>query len=297
MSTVTAISHLEVQGARFYPLWEKRGLDGRLPWLPSATEVLKVYPKPALVTWAANAERAGILESVASWWVDGMDVCSLTAKMDELKERPLFHRQIMEGAQDLGSSAHAYLEWYLKDKLGCPPGPEPTLLPGAERVFEGAVKWMESVNLVPLDVEKRIYYEKMGYAGRYDLKAEIDWRIVETFSIERRVVIVDWKSSKGIYPDMAIQNIAYRQADSAMGNTPRSNGGVIVRLAKSADDKKQVEPVQVPYDPALMDTFKAALAFWRSWRQHEGKWTGGYASEEEVEVIQAGKRGRRKVAA
>lgn len=280
-SRTRAISELSVQGARFYPVEEPRGLN----WLPSTTTALDVWPKPALVTWSASSEKAGILGELESW-LHADESASRGAMLDRLlalREAPLRYREVSRKAKDIGSSAHAWLEWHVRVILGITIGPEPVLLPGAEKAVMAALEWMKQVSLKPIDVERRVFDAKIGYAGRYDLKAEVDWD--ENGKTERRRVIVDWKSSKGIYPDMIIQNIAYRQADAITANGSRSNGGIIVRLAKEENDPVPCEPVQVPFTPQAFECFKAALAFWRLWRAHEGKWAGGYATEAEVAAL------------
>lgn len=290
------ISDLNIDGARFYPILEADIGKGPL-WVPSVTTALDVWPKPALVTWSASSEKQGILGDLETWLHDDTEANrgAMLARILKLRAAPLCYREASRAACDLGSSAHAWLEWSLREIMGARIGPEPALLPGAEKVVKGATEWMKAVNLEPIDIERRVYDAKTGYAGRYDLKARVDWDLPDGAK-ERRIVIVDWKSSKGVYPDMFVQNIAYRQADAITANGNRSKGGMIVRLAKTEDDPVPFEAVQVPFNPAAFDLFVSALTFWRNWRQYEGKWCGGFATEEEIKMMQAGRRKKPKAA-
>lgn len=292
MAAVKSVSELSVQGARFYPIVPEIPHGGMLLWLPSVTTALDPWPKPALVPWAAKSEKEGILGELRTWLQENEDA-SRGAMLDrvlKLEDQPLRYREVSRQAKDIGSSAHAWIEWHIRELLKAPIGKEPILLPGSERARDGALSWMEQVHLEPLDVERRVYDPVVGYAGRYDLKARIDWSL-DTGGVERRIVIIDWKASKGIYDDMKVQNISYRQADALTANGSRSAGGVIVRLAKTEDDPVPFEAVQVPYDPQAFETFKASLAFWRLLREREGKFIGGYATEEQVAAMSK-KKGR-----
>lgn len=280
-----ARTELSIGGARFYPI-ESESRDGKPLWVPSVTTWLSVWPKPALVPWAAKSEKNGILDEMEGWLHEDTEANrgAMLDRVLKMREAPLRYREVSRKAKDTGSSAHAWLEWSLREILGVKIGKEPALVPGADRAVKGATEWMKQVNFKPMSVEKRVYHPTLGYSGRYDLKAEVDW--TEGDKVERRIVIVDWKSSKGIYDDMLAQNLAYRAADAVTANGDKSKGGVIVRLAKTADDPVAFEARQVPYSKILFDAFLAAGAFWRAMRQAEGKWLGGHASDEEVAVMQ-----------
>src|SRR5262245_3967337 len=247
---MTARSELNIQGARFYPFDSIRDESGRPLWVPSVTSILHVWPKPALTGWAAKSEKAGILDDLETWLREDAPTGLATrgAAIDRvlaMREAPLRYLEVGRKARDIGSSAHEWLEWFLRKEMKIHAGPEPALLPGAEKCVKGAMEWMIGVNLKPIAVEQRVLNREYNYAGRYDLKAEVDWK--EGFTTERRIVIVDWKSSKGIYDDMLVQNHAYRGADATMANGSRSHGGIVVRLAKTADDPIPFEARQVPF--------------------------------------------------
>src|SRR5262245_14266179 len=139
------VSDLTIQGARFYPCPDSDIGSGPL-WLPSVTTILDVWPKPALVTWSASSEKQGILGDLETWLHED-ETASRGAMLNrilKLREAPLCYREASRSAKDLGSSVHAWLEWYLRKELKMERGPQPALLPGAERCMEAALNWMDS---------------------------------------------------------------------------------------------------------------------------------------------------------
>ena len=62
------------RSSRFYQVGEDAAL------LPSVTNILNVIGKPALINWAANTERALVIEAAAALWEDA----PITTKMTRL---------------------------------------------------------------------------------------------------------------------------------------------------------------------------------------------------------------------
>ncbi len=178
-----------MSGLRFYPASHRYKLDGQ--WVPGVTTILGVLNKPALPKWAAT--------SVAEWVADNPD------RLDEmrhdgrgplvayLKEIPWSAR---DKAADRGTAFHSYAERIL---LG-----EHVEVPEEHvGLVESALRFMEDYRIEPIMVEGRVGSREHGYAGTFDLIAD---------SRAGRI-IADWKSSKRIYPETAMQNVAYAYAD------------------------------------------------------------------------------------
>lgn len=82
-------------------------------------------------------------------------------------------------------------------------------------------QWLDGVHLLPVETELKVISRKYGYAGTLDAIAEQDGKLV----------IFDWKTGAGLYPDMELQLSAYAQAyEETTGK--KIKRGVIVLVSK-----------------------------------------------------------------
>jgi len=82
-------------------------------------------------------------------------------------------------------------------------------------------QWLDGVHLLPVETELKVISRKYGYAGTLDAIAEQDGKFV----------LLDWKTSAGLYPDMELQLSAYAQAYEEMTGK-KIKRGVIVLVSK-----------------------------------------------------------------
>jgi hypothetical protein len=135
------------------------------------------------------------------------------------------HKKELLKASEIGSQAHAMIEWTIKSMMCMEQGPAPIISPKAQFAFSRWLKWKNSVRLKPIHIEKTVFSYTYQYAGTMDLLAEVNGE----------VAVVDWKTGKAIYPEALLQNAAYRHAVREMGmDSPVK--GIIVRLPKSEAD-------------------------------------------------------------
>lgn len=201
---------------------------------PSVTTILSVLGKPALVPWAAKVEREAVVEAAANLYVDAplepkmsrpTYVATLLDRVGKLKA---YQKQSAK-ALEIGSQAHKLVEWNIRKELGQVPGPEPEIGPDALTAFAAYEEWRKSVALVPIWSEQVVYHPEERYAGTMDLFAMANLRG------KARRGIVDFKTSKAIYPEALIQVAAYAKAVEAMGHGS-VDVGWIVRLPKAQND-------------------------------------------------------------
>jgi len=118
--------------------------------------------------------------------------------------------------------------------------------------------WARSVNLEPLFIEQTLWSLTHGYAGTMDLLAKVNGR----------TTLIDFKTSKGIYAEYDLQNVAYQVALAEMGHAAPEGGGLIVRLPKvEIDPAFEVHPC-APVDE-LLPVFLSALRVWQWWHAAE----------------------------
>lgn len=236
--------------ARFYDI---SGV-GRLP---SVTTILQVISKPGLYVWQAKqgTAKANIV----------------MAKL--LRMSPLLHdamiaelgddffkdgaKQAAEAA-DYGKQAHSIIEsilkaapeegqsniWLLEDK------PEPVA-----KAVESFSRWQDRTKFQLIKAESQVFSKKFGYAGTADAIGIVDGV----------VTLLDWKTSKGIYPEYKLQTVAYKYAAEEMSGEKISRV-MICRFGKDGS----FEDYEVPQGEhaSLFDTFIDAKRLWE-WQQRE----------------------------
>ena len=239
-------------GARWYTIEDKE--------LPSVTTILQVIGKPALIAWSAKVEREMVTSVSASLYED----LAGTPKMNRMaylmslqtrlgKERA--NQKELAKAADIGSQAHALIEWNLRARMMEDAGPSPRINDKAQWAFMAWEDWAKSVNLKPIFIEQTVWSSTHGYAGTTDLYAEVDGKLT----------VLDWKTGKAIYPEAYLQNAAYRYALREMGHGDPVQG-IIVRLPKNTEDP-EFEAQTVPYsEEQLFGTFLHTFEVWK-WAQ------------------------------
>jgi len=206
--------------------------DGRE--FPRVTSVLGVLDKPALIHWAANLEREACIEAA---WKTIAEASSKFGCIEDFRTGILrnlgpakAHQKESSKAIEIGSQAHAWIEWHLRRETGETVGPEPALSEAAMRAAVAFFDWRDTVHFRPLYVEQRIFSERFRYAGTADVVANM------TINGEFHTVVCDWKTSKGIYDEYILQNAAYSEALREMNFEPTPTAGLILRLPKSEAD-------------------------------------------------------------
>jgi hypothetical protein len=235
-------------------------MDGQK--LPSVTHVLQVIGKPALIAWAANEERAACLGAAADLYLDVAQTPPMTrpvylSTLEARIGKEKAHRKTLAKAGEIGSQAHALIEWDLRRSLGQVVGPEPKVVDDAQWAFMAWQDWARAVDLKPLAIEQVVFSLTHEYAGTLDLLA----------AVNGVTTVVDWKTGKAIYAEAHLQNAAYRTAINEMGHGPVSHG-LIVRLPKVQTDPA-FEVAESPALDELMPTFLHALGLWKWWWAQE----------------------------
>jgi predicted RecB family nuclease len=203
---------------------------------PSVTTILGAVGKPALIQWAANEERAFVMETAANLYEDihgtpKMERVTFLSTMLTRLGKEKAHQRALAKAGAIGSQVHALIEWTLRAQLCEKPGPSPAITEKGMWAFSVFQKWAKSVSLKPILIEQTVWSATHGYAGTLDLLAEV----------EGKLTVIDWKTGKRVYPEAHLQNAAYRHALREMGHSDAEQG-IIVRLPK---DEKDPEPEAV----------------------------------------------------
>ena len=139
--------------------------------VPGVTTVLNLLSKPALIPWA---NKLGL---------EGIDVT-----------------KYVDDKADIGTLAHDMIHCHLSDKEADTSEYSAKQISQAENCLISFYDWLKTVPMKPILLEEKLVSEKHQYGGSIDCYADI----------LGKKVLVDFKTGKAIYDNMAYQLSAYR---------------------------------------------------------------------------------------
>jgi hypothetical protein len=265
------LTRVDGKTGRFYTL-----PDGRV--VPSVTTIISASAKPALINWAAKEERLLCLDVAADMYEDvlkgvaPMSRSTYISSMDSRIGKQRAYKRTMDKAAEIGSQAHAMIEYLLRKQMGQDYGVEPKLADKAMWAVMAWEDWAKSVKLEPIAVEQMIWSDNYGYAGTMDLLAKVNGKLA----------VLDWKTGKAIYPaEHFLQNAAYRKAVEEMGHGIAETG-YIVRLPKTETDP-DFEVREVGSIDDVFPVFLSLMSVW-SWGYH---WELAYQADRKAAKAEA----------
>ena len=180
--------------------------------VPSATKVLGIINKPALIPWALKMGSEWLEKNV---FVDEEEsatgMFTYTSRMglnQMVKGIKAAYRGTSGNALEIGNDTHKWIELALEQfmaedgKFGddnLPEKPEGEETNNSISAFEN---WVADNDIDFISSEEKIYSRVDNYAGTLDCAAVVNGSLC----------IVDWKTSKAIYPEYHLQNAAYAKA-------------------------------------------------------------------------------------
>lgn len=211
-------------------------VDGITERMPGVAGFLSVINKPALVPWAKKealsmVEKAllGRLANQSSAPIE-LTKAWITSVLSEASKRP---QRITEEAADLGTQAHAMIDLIVR-------GEEPVEVPEAIQAPVNAFReWWKSSGIRIVLGDTKVASRKFGYGGSLDA---LGWR-------DGKFLILDWKTSSGLYNEYALQVAAYAQAFSETYGCICEEA-IVVRFGKKWPiefEKKQVADLQLSF--------------------------------------------------
>lgn len=214
------IKEIEVKGFKIYfntdthRFWRFDEVGNKIT-IPSVTSFTGIIDKsPQLIPWAIN-----LFVEHLTLKIEGNEV--ITAK--DVYEGSQLHRVRKQEAADIGSIAHEWISQWLK-------GEDPALPENkaAQQVVSAFLEYQDKENIQWEQSEEIVYYNDGTYefAGIFDALAKIG----------KKTVLVDFKSSNGIYTDYVFQVAAYQLAWEWMHNK-KIHSRMIIRLAKESADE------------------------------------------------------------
>jgi len=164
--------------------------------LPGTTGILDVVWKPALVPWAKKMALQQVRAELTARCGPKvrLDEVFIENLIDAASKRP---EKIKDDAADLGTLVHSYIDRFIRGERGF-------IVPAEARpAYESFQDWLRTYKIRLVLPDTKIASRFHGYGGSVDAVGEND----DGYGI------LDWKTSKGIYPTMALQaGGAYAQA-------------------------------------------------------------------------------------
>ena len=209
-----------------------RGPDGERV-LPSVNQVLSILAKPRLQDWAIGLTVRRVLER----YTPGMGTEELALLLEEARKAP---NEEAKRAQRTGTDTHSWIEGFLSTPHAPPPLPEEEEV---RRAVEAFLFWWRERPRIPALREAIVAHPELGFAGRFDL-------------LLGDGTLLDFKTSRAIYPEYELQVGAYALAIEAWEGI-RARRGMILRLGKDGSfEAKEVDLKRAG------EAFKGLLLVW-----------------------------------
>ncbi len=212
------------------------------------------------MTW--NIERPlEVLTNESSYRIDNVAFPRVTSILNVISKPALnfwygkygtaYCQQISTASKERGKTVHILAEKTMNNVSVDLKGYSDSIQ-GCLRAFKS---WRQCRTIRDRKTEVFLYSRKYGYAGKTDLIGEID----------NAVGVIDYKTSKDIYPENFLQVSAYLTAFEELTSIIPSFGGVL-RLGKTGE----YEYCEFSYESAkeFFHYFLAALELWK-WQQHD----------------------------
>ena len=199
-------------------------LDGKDYW--RVTSVLSAINKPALIPWKANITLDKARRSLQA--NAGKQVTIDDAFIEEIIEGARAEPDYVLGtARDFGTDAHYALEQYISQ--GEVPGNASMF-----RVIGAFNQWVNDNGIYMLPQAEVTVAHSSGYAGTIDALG------LKKDALE--LIVIDWKTSGGIYPEAMLQVSAYAAALQECTGIEVAEAW-IVRFPRD-----EPEPDELPFD-------------------------------------------------
>ena len=188
--------------------------------VPGVTTILNILGKQSLIEWAYQ--------------------CGL---------KNIDYKKVRDSAGDVGTLTHYLILCDLKGEKPDLSEYSPDDIKTAELCMENYRAWKGLNNLNPMMIESPMVSETYGYGGTLDLYA----------TLNSRNVLVDFKTSKGIYDSFLYQTAAYWQL--IQENTAKIPDAIlIVRIPKTSRESFETRFITDPYK--YFDVFRHCLCIY-----------------------------------
>lgn len=215
--------------------------EGKKFQCPSVTTILNVLNKPALVEWGVRCACDFMCDSLSELFA--ADSFSPEQILDLVNQARQAHNRVKKTAADIGTEAHDWLAGYWKGmSMPLPPEGEPV-----RHCIDAAMKWIKEHDAKPYLVERPCYSRRYMITGTPDFIGLVDGE----------VTVLDYKSTKKIWPEVALQMAPYASMYLEEHGVEVKNR-IAIRMDKVTGEFESRTYGKDTFDPD-MDTFLSAF--------------------------------------
>jgi hypothetical protein len=192
-------------------------------------------PKPALLPWGIKSTAEGVVKQ-RGVLAEMLKTCETPGECAQgnfcgpcdqtIRWAKSLPYSMRDRAADLGTQIH---EWIEAHRLG---KPMPTVPPAVKPYLAAFERFLADFAPDYHMVEAGVYNRSQHYAGTLDAIVRLQLPLSETAG----QYLLDAKSGKGVYPEVALQLAAYRfaefvgVADGSEQEMPSTDGGLVLHL-------------------------------------------------------------------
>ena len=159
---------------------------------PSVTTILNVLNKPALVEWGVRCACDYVYDNLQL--LTKQQSFSIEQVFRIVEQARTAHDRTRQEAADIGTNVHDFLAAYWRGYASgvCPKMPEEEK---ELNCINAALNWFQEHDLKPVRIEQAQYSRLHKFCGRPDFIGHIDGSLS----------VLDYKSTRSIYPELALQ--------------------------------------------------------------------------------------------
>lgn len=188
----------------------------------SVTRATSVVDKSRpLIYWAVGLTKDFLMQNLATL-IDDNKGDKIASIIEEASKQHSIKKQ---QAANTGTQVHDWVEQFIKAKTK----KDWPKIPDDPQVYNGVsafLKWVDEHNVEFKSSEKHIYSKKYKYAGIMDAEAIIN----------NKLCVIDFKTSKGIYPEMRFQVAGYQAASEEERGKKYSGNKWLARFDKETGE-------------------------------------------------------------
>ena len=192
-------------------------VEGEQDLFPGVTTALGIIAKPALIPWAANQAamkiEAYLLEHAVERVLTAAEIKAL------VNAGRKHHIVLKETAAEVGTRAHQAIDDIINLRT-------PTIAEDIKPAVDAFLDWRKTSKIVVAGGDRKIASVLWQYGGSLDCLGEQDGKFV----------IVDFKTSSGIWDEYALQVAAYAQAFRETYDLPYLPEAYVLRLGKTSPE-------------------------------------------------------------
>lgn len=236
----------------------------------SVTTALKAIPKDALMYWSAREVATEAVRMIDEGdysscpgivlGYEGPYVMDAAAAIKHLKGAPWIKR---DNAGAIGDEVHGWAERIMAGETPDPEWLNRKRNNDVQKRVKHFLQWLEDFTIEPIHVEATIYNDTHEYSGSCDLMAYVT---APAHGWDREPVVIDFKTSKSIYGEVALQAVAYKNGEYILGDDgtkhpmPELRSGAVLHIHPNGYTFRELDVSNERYK-----NFLAALYMKRGW--------------------------------